>query len=66
MYTWHQLDHLKLPKWNDTKQILISNVHYYIRVYRLQGKLIFYYVFIYKTCLCSQWRRWIQGSNIEH
>ena len=52
MDPWHKLDHLKLPKLNDIEQMLISKVHSYMRVYRLQGKLIFYCVLVYKTCVC--------------
>ena len=55
MDPWHKLDHLKLPKLNDIEQMLISKVHSYMRVYRLQGKLIFYCVLIYKTCVCLQY-----------
>ena len=40
MDPWHKLDHLKLPKLNDIEQMLISKVHSYMRVYRLQGKFI--------------------------
>ena len=55
MDPWHQLDHLKLPKLNDTKKMLMYKVHYYMQVYRLQGKLIFDCVLIYKTCVCLQY-----------
>ena len=51
---WHQLDHLKLTKLNDIDLMLPSKVHSYMRVYMLQGKLIFNCVPIYKTYVCLQ------------
>ena len=37
MNPWPRLDHLKLPRLNDIKQMLIATVHPYMRVYRLEG-----------------------------
>ena len=55
MGTCHQLDHLQLQKFNGTEKMLISKVHSYMQVYRLQGKLIFDCVLIYKTSVYLQY-----------
>ena len=37
MDPWPHLDFLKLPKLNDVSQMLIAQVHPFMRVYRLEG-----------------------------